>query len=237
MKLIECPSQNFDERVDGQHPTMIILHYTGTPTADEARARFCDPAPNDIVGRISPHYMIGAEGEVYHFVHEEKRAWHAGRAAWGNCTDINSASIGIEIWNSGHEYNFEEFLSIQIEVVIGLIKDIRGRWNIPGQHILGHSDVAPGRKLDPGEKFPWRVLADAGIGLMPEIFAPPPQSAPLKREGFYTGLQAFGYTYTADERTLLNAFRRHFAPHLLGVEGVTDEDVAALFDISRKISA
>lgn len=208
---------------------MIIIHYTGTRTADEALNRFRDPAPTDAIGRISPHYMIGANAEIYAIVDEDKRAWHAGRAAWGNCTDINSASIGIEIWNSGHEYNFEEFISAQIDTLIKLITNIRSRWNIPDKNILGHSDVAPGRKLDPGEKFPWVQLAAAGVGLMPHVF-PSPQPSPAGGEGaFWDGLHRYGYTYTDDKDILLAAFRRHFLPHLVSAGGApTAEDSRAL---------
>ena len=154
MKVIPTPSLNFDDRAGGQSPSLIILHYTGTVTADEARLRFCDATPSDSVGRISPHYMIDGDANIYKFVEEDKRAWHAGRASWGAVTDINSASIGIEIWNSGHEFNFEDFIPAQIDAVIALIKDIRSRWDIPNKNILEHSDVAPERKLDPEEKFP-----------------------------------------------------------------------------------
>lgn len=233
MKIISCPSLNFDDRAGGQLPSMIVLHYTGTRTAEEARDRFCDDVPMDLIGRISPHYMIDGEAQIYQFVDEGKRAWHAGRAAWGSATDINSASIGIEIWNTGHEYDFEDFIPEQIDAVIDLIHDIRSRWEIPDKNILGHSDVAPGRKLDPGEKFPWRKLSAAGIGVMPSVSLGHSADSELGMTGFFKGLRDFGYTYTPDEQTLLTAFRRHFLPHLLGVEGVTDEDIAALFDISR----
>lgn len=222
MAYIPAPSQNFDERANGQSPSMIIIHYTGTSTADEALSRFRDPAPTDSIGRISPHYMIGADAEIYALVDETKRAWHAGRAAWGDCTDINSASIGIEIWNSGHEYNFEDFMPAQIDALMELINDIRTRWQIPDKNILGHSDVAPGRKLDPGEKFPWDKLAAAGIGLMPKANAEP-------LADFYQGLHAYGYTYTDDKTILLGEFRRHFLPHLVQIGGQpTDEDIRAL---------
>jgi N-acetylmuramoyl-L-alanine amidase len=229
MKIISCPSPNFDERAGNQKPSMIIIHYTGTPTADEARARFCDGAPHDSIGRISPHYMIGDSAEIYKFVDEDRRAWHAGRASWGNCTDINSASIGIEIWNTGHEYNFEDFMPAQIDALIELINDIRTRWNIPDKNILGHSDIAPGRKLDPGEKFPWGELAEAGIGLMPKRN----KDLELSYSDFFEKLQAYGYTYSNDKNILLAEFRRHFLPHLLNVEGLTDEDVQSLACISN----
>jgi len=229
MKIINSPSPNFDDRADGQSPSMIILHYTGTQTADEARNIFCDGNPSGSYGRLSPHYMIGEHAEIYQFVDEEKRAWHAGRASWGDVTDINSASIGIEIWNTGHEFDLEDFIPAQIDAVIELIEGICARWDIPQKNILGHSDVAPGRKLDPGEKFPWARLAEAGIGVMPNMGA----TGAVVKDQFFQALKEYGYTYTDDESVLLTEFRRHFMPHLLGVDGVTDADCAALFDISR----
>lgn len=221
MNIISCPSLNFDNRADGQSPSMIIIHYTGTLTADEAKIRFCDNQPTDSIGRISPHYMIGERAEIYQFVDEDKRAWHAGRASWGNNTDINSASIGIEIWNTGHEYHFEDFIPDQINTLIELISDIRTRWNIPDKNILGHSDVAPGRKLDPGEKFPWDKLAASGIGLLPQISGLTKSDA----DHFFDKLRTYGYSYTDHPPILLSEFRRHFLPHLMGIKTITDEDI------------
>ncbi len=229
MNIISTPSLNFDDRADGQSPSMIILHYTGTRTADEARNIFCDANSTAAYGRVSPHYMIGEQAEIYQFVGEQKRAWHAGRASWGGITDINSASIGIEIWNTGHEFDCEDFIPAQIDAVIELIEGICMRWDISQKNILGHSDVAPGRKLDPGEKFPWGRLAEAGIGVMPNTGA----TEAIAKDQFFQSLKDYGYTYTDDEITLLNEFRRHFMPHLLGVDGVSDADCTALFDISR----
>lgn len=228
MKIIPCPSPNFDERAGNQKPSMIVIHYTGTKTADEARMRFCDGVPSDSIGRISPHYMIGENAEIYMFVDEDKRAWHAGQASWGNCTDINSASIGIEIWNTGHEYNLEEFIPSQIDALIGLIKDIRMRWTIPDKNILGHSDVAPGRKLDPGEKFPWDKLANSGIGMMPSSTHPLPSGEGWGEGEIFQKLKNYGYTFTNDKKILLSEFRRHFLPHLLNLKNVTEDDIQAI---------
>lgn len=231
MNLIPCPSTNFDERANKQPPSMIILHYTGTRTAEEARVRFMDAAPTDQYGRLSPHYMIGQYAEVFQFVDEDKRAWHAGRASWGDITDINSASIGIEIWNTGHEFDFEPFMQMQIDALIELINAIRSRWNIPDKNILGHSDIAPGRKLDPGEKFPWKQLAEAGIGVMPSVDAM--QSSSLSDDDFFKMLKEYGYTYTNDRTILLAEFRRHFMPHLLGHIDITNQDKNALVSLIK----
>lgn len=223
MRILDCPSQNFDERSGGQAPSMIILHYTGTPTAEEAKERFCNASPDDTIGRIAPHYMIDGHAQVYKFMDETKRAWHAGRSSWQGITDINSTSIGIEIWNTGHEYDFEEFLPDQITALIGLIQDIRTRWPIADRYILGHSDVAPGRKLDPGEKFPWSVLAESGIGLMPKT-----DDKTVLPEDFYAGLARYGYTYTTDKEVLLKEFRRHFLPSRMNSGALGQDDYNAL---------
>lgn len=224
MNLIFCPSPNFDDRAGGQSPSMIIIHYTGTRTAEEAKLRFCEASPTDSYGRLSTHYMIGAYAEIFQFVEEDKRAWHAGRASWGNITDVNSASIGIEIWNTGHEHDFENFMPAQIDALIELINDIRTRWNILDKNILGHSDVAPGRKLDPGEKFPWRQLAEAGIGVMPDAG----HAATMSDDEFFQKLKEYGYNYSDDKDVLLTEFRRHFLPHLLANKNVSEEDKSAI---------
>lgn len=228
MKIIPCPSPNFDERAGNQKPSMIIIHYTGTQTADEARDIFVSPIAAGEYGRVSPHYMIGEHAEIYKLIDEDKRAWHAGQASWGDCTDINSASIGIEIWNTGHEYNLEDFIPEQIDALIELINDIRTRWAIPDKNILGHSDIASGRKLDPGEKFPWARLAKAGIGVMPLTTHPLPSGEGWGEGEFFQKLKNYGYTYTNDNQILLTEFRRHFLPHLLNHKNVTDEDVQAI---------
>lgn len=217
MNILSCPSTHFDDRPVGVVPSLVILHYTGTKTAEEAKIRFLEEAPGDAVGRISPHYLIDDAGKVTRFVQEEKRAWHAGVSMWQGQSDINGMSIGIEISNSGHEYDLEEYRSEQIDSLIGLIEDIRHRWTIPNSGILGHSDIAPQRKLDPGEKFPWARLATRGIGVVPRIMIEDKDvgSRLLKdRDLFMKALHHYGYDARVDERTLITAFQRHFLPHI-----------------------
>lgn len=223
MDVRSTPSPNFNIRADNQSPSLIILHYTGTKTAVEAHERFCDPNPTDSIGRIAPHYLIDGDAVVWKYVEEDKRAWHAGAASWGNILDVNSASIGIEIWNSGHEYQCEDFQKNQIKILINLIHDIRTRWTILDKNILGHSDVAVGRKLDPGEKFPWEELAQVGIGLMPQV-----STHTLPKDMFFAALKDYGYTYADDHDALLLAFRSHFLPHRLASGPVGDDECAAL---------
>src|SRR5262249_2793887 len=141
---------------------ILVMHYTGMETGAAALARLVDPA-----SRVSSHYTVDEDGMIYHHVPEDCRAWHAGKSYWAGAPDINAPSIGIEIVNPGHEFGSRSFPDAQIEAVIALSLDIFTRHAIPPERVLGHSDVAPARKQDPGELFPWKTLATAGIGLWP----------------------------------------------------------------------
>ena len=165
MKIEVRPSPNFNDR---KHPVdMLVLHYTGMETGQEALDRMCDPE-----AEVSAHYMIWEDGRVVQLVGEDKRAWHAGVSSWQGETDLNSRSIGIEIVNGGHDWPLAgnvlpPYPNAQLDALIELCQGIRERWDIPGSRIVGHSDIAPARKADPGEHFPWDRLARAGIGLWP----------------------------------------------------------------------
>jgi N-acetylmuramoyl-L-alanine amidase len=152
-------SPNYGERKDGRRPDMIILHYTGMSTG-AAALDWLTRAESE----VSSHYFVWEDGRVVQLVPEELRAWHAGKSIWKGETDTNSRSIGIEIVNEGHPGGLPDFPKIQIDAVIALCLDIAKRWNIAPQNVLAHSDVAPIRKVDPGEKFPWNILADSGVG-------------------------------------------------------------------------
>jgi N-acetylmuramoyl-L-alanine amidase len=199
MRQISSP--NFNDRKNNQAPVMLILHYTGTRSAEEAEEIYRTP------NQVAPHYMIDKDGAVTQYVAEDKRAWHAGQSSFDGLQDINSSSIGIEIVNSGHVYDFEHFPSLQISKLMELIRSIRLRWSIPDCYILGHSDIAPGRKIDPGEKFPWDILHQNGIGLLPHFndtnFQPETVDWSQK-------LKEFGYDYTDDFNILTHEFRRHY---------------------------
>src|SRR3954469_9726433 len=158
------PSPNFDERTGLGHADMIVLHYTGMQFAHEAIHRLADPA-----ARVSSHYVVLENGSIVQMVQESKRAWHAGVSAWGGDTDINSRSIGIEICNPGHEFDYVDFPSRQIAATITLCRSILTRNIIRPENIVAHSDVAPSRKQDPGEKFPWKLLAQSGVGLWVDV--------------------------------------------------------------------
>lgn len=162
LKFTACPSPNHDERT--LPITLLVLHYTGMESGEAALKHMCDPA-----AKVSAHYMVGEDGQIFQLVDEDRRAWHAGISSWGGETNINSASIGIEIVNGGHDFGLPDYPDGQIKSVIKLCRDIMTRNNISDFGILAHSDIAPQRKQDPGEKFPWAKLADNGIGIWPEV--------------------------------------------------------------------
>lgn len=210
----DCPSPNFGPRRGKRAPDMLLIHYTGMHSAAAARAQLCDPKAG-----VSAHYLIDEDGQILRLVAESDRAWHAGRAFWAGETDINSAAIGIELVNPGHAFGYRRFPDAQIEALIALAGDILARHPIPAHRVLGHADVAPTRKTDPGELFPWARLAAAGIGLWP--FDPPP--APGDPTRLPALLAAFGYG-APDSRDTLIAFQRHFRPTC--IDGRADGDCA-----------
>lgn len=231
--LIDAPSPNFNARRGP--PDMIVLHYTGMQTAEGAIARLRDPG-----AEVSAHYVVDEDGRVLSLVPEERRAWHAGRGEWQGETDVNAASIGIEIVNPGHEFGYRPFPQAQIARVIDLVADIRSRWTVPDVRIIAHSDCAPGRKQDPGELFPWRQLAQAGHGLW---FEPAAEriaalGVPLSPgdEGLgvivlRSGLHRLGYglkpggDYDDQTRLTIEAFQRHWRPDR--VDGIADGETRA----------
>lgn len=158
-------SPNFEARAGGVSPSMIIVHYTGMQSAEAALSRLCDP-----LAKVSAHYCIDEGGTIYALVDEGMRAWHAGKSYWDGVEDINSHSIGIELVNPGHEFGYRPFPAVQIEAFIALCHDIKSRHEI--EWILGHSDVAPERKQDPGELFPWNRVADENIGKLAKDLKP-----------------------------------------------------------------
>ena len=226
--VAECiASPNHNERRIDEPPDMLILHYTGMGGGGAAVRWLCDP-----VSEVSSHYLVHEDGRVFQMVPEERRAWHAGIADWRGRADVNSRSIGIEIVNPGHEHGYPDFPDVQIEAVIKLCGDCSGRWPIQPEFVLAHSDVAPARKADPGEKFPWMRLHERGIG---HYVRPSPLGGGrfigLGDEGepvaaFQALLAAYGYGVEAsgrfDEATRLAtvAFQRHFRPSR--VDGVAD---------------
>ncbi len=217
------PSPNFGPREPAKPVNLLILHYTGMPVADAALLWLGSPQ-----SQVSCHYFVFEDGRISQLVAEQQRAWHAGVSCWKGANDINSRSIGIEIANPGHDHGYPEFPKIQIEAVARLCLDIMSRTGVMSGNVLAHSDVAPGRKIDPGEKFPWGQLAEGGIG----IFAPPipAQTGTIAdcepADKVQRLLVAFGYCvgqsgeYDRQTRTCIEAFQRHFRPER--VDGIVD---------------
>lgn len=222
LRIVDAPSPNHGPRPAGGRIDILLLHYTGMPSAGAALDRMRDPA-----AEVSAHYMIDEDGTVYRLVPEDRRAWHAGRSSWGGETDINSASIGIEIVNPGHEFGYRPFPELQMAAVETLCRDIVGRHPIPRHRVLGHSDVAPQRKEDPGELFDWPRLARAGIGLWPDAAAPV-ADVPGDIAAAQALLAAIGYavpsTGILDIETMkvVTAFQRRFRP--ARCDGMLDEE-------------
>jgi N-acetylmuramoyl-L-alanine amidase len=196
MQIIPHPSPNQNARPGGVD--MLILHYTGMKTAAEALARLCDPA-----AEVSAHYMIDEDGTIYALVPEHRRAWHAGVSYWRGRENLNDVSIGIEIVNPGHEWGYRPFPERQIDALAELCRAILSRHPIPPENVVGHSDVAPDRKQDPGELFPWRHLAAQGIGVWPA-------SEAVSGEGADAALTRIGYDPALPLALRLAAFRRHW---------------------------
>ncbi len=210
--MTPVPSPNFDARPGDGIVDMLVLHYTGMESAQAALGRMCDRQ-----AKVSAHYMIDEDGTVFSLVEEDKRAWHAGVASWQGKTDVNARSVGIELVNPGHEFGYRPFPPPQMTALADLARDILGRHPIPARNVVGHSDVAPFRKQDPGELFDWRGLAVQGIGLWPEVWEP--MSAPEDTPNFL--LETYGYE-THDLGAALRAFQRHFHPQR--IDGLADAE-------------
>ena len=205
MTIIETPSPNFDERTLGI--SMIVLHYTGMQDGQAALDRLCDPE-----AKVSAHYLVHEDGTIVRIVAENKRAWHAGKSRWRNIEDVNSASIGIEIVNPGHEFGYCPFPEEQIDALLPLIAEIKERHGITRGNVVGHSDIAPTRKKDPGELFPWHRLARLRLAL------PRPTKNlmdPMWTDaGFLVALERFGYD-VSDKLAAVVAFQRRYRPELI----------------------
>ena len=208
MDITDTPSPNFDQRT--LPVSMIVLHYTGMETAQAAIDRLRDPE-----ARVSAHYLVCEDGQVLRLVAEEHRAWHAGASRWRGIEDVNSASVGIEIVNPGHEFGYRPFLEEQIDALVPLVAAIKERHGITRGNVVGHSDIAPMRKQDPGELFPWNRLARLRLAL------PRPTKGlmdPMWTDaGFLVALERFGYD-VGDKLAAVVAFQRRFRPELIDGE-------------------
>ena len=200
-------------------------------SADAALDRLRDPA-----AKVSAHYLIAEDGRVFRLAPETRRAWHAGVSSWKGERDVNGRSIGVELVNPGHDHGYRDFPDAQVEALVALLDAIRDRWEIGDGDIVGHSDVAPARKIDPGERFPWKRLAQAGHGLWVDPLAAPGPSLAQGDEGagvflFQAALTRLGYdcapsgAFNGETRTIVEAFQRHWRPER--IDGVADGDTRA----------
>jgi len=243
LRFIDRPSPNFDART--RAIDLVVLHYTGMQDGEAALARLTDPAPtagkypgpwqdtsaapDAPLSRVSAHYVVGEDGTVYRVVPEESRAWHAGASSWQGEGDVNSRAIGIEIVNGGHDFALPDYPAEQIDAVIALVGDILARHDLKPVQVVAHSDIAPERKQDPGEKFPWKRLADAGVAVWPDAAPITPELSVVTVQ---TQLAAIGYAVTQtgvmDNQTkaALSAFQRRFRPTL--IDGSADDETRAL---------
>ncbi|MGF6426300.1 MULTISPECIES: N-acetylmuramoyl-L-alanine amidase [Bradyrhizobium] len=226
------PSANFGDRANGRQPDMIVLHYTGMPDVEGAITQLCTAGTE-----VSAHYIVLEDGRIVQCVPESKRAWHAGVSAWAGDDDINSCSIGVEIVNRGHDWGYPDFPLRQIAAVIALCRGIMLRRKIVSHRVLGHSDVAPARKKDPGEKFPWHSLANSGVGHWV-------QPAPMVRgdalqlgaisdsvSNMQAAFRRYGYNIPTNGKfdgptmEVVTAFQRHFRPER--IDGIADRSTMA----------
>jgi N-acetylmuramoyl-L-alanine amidase len=222
------PSPNHDERADNRPPDMVLMHYTGMQDGPSALDRLCSAD-----SKVSAHYVVFEDGRIVQCVPEARRAWHAGVSFWAGETDINSRAIGIEVVNPGHDYGYPDFPISQIAAVISLCRSILSRHRIVSDRVLAHSDVAPARKQDPGEKFPWGLLSHSRVGhwVKPEpaaqdsrAFRPGDSGEDVQR--LQRALASYGYgiadTGQYDEQTaiVMTAFQRHFRPEK--IDGIAD---------------
>lgn len=232
LSCIERPSPNFNERAEGRAVDILLLHYTGMESGEAAASRLCDPE-----AKVSAHYLVDEAGAVTRMVPEEMRAWHAGVGQWAGEGDINGCSIGIEIVNGGHDFGCPPYPDAQMRAVEALSLEILSRHPIPARRVLGHSDVAPARKADPGEWFDWARLARAGVGLWVE--PEPIVEGPVLTQGdrgdpvaelqymladYGYGLEVLG-RYDEATKAVVTAFQRHFRPEK--VDGVADVSTVA----------
>jgi len=238
--ILERPSPNHQHRSEPARIDMLVLHYTGMKTAEEAIDRLCDAA-----ARVSAHYVVDEDGTIWRLVPEPWRAFHAGRSCWAGESDLNDVSIGIEIVNPGHEWGYRPFPEKQMVAVERLTGALLARFPIPRHRVVGHSDIAPDRKSDPGELFEWARLARAGIGIWP---APAAELANrrgcgigvVERVGALADLAAIGYCVIAGAETAaITAFQRRFRPEhpdgrLDGETVLRLAEVRAAYDRARR---
>jgi N-acetylmuramoyl-L-alanine amidase len=232
VNLIDHPSPNSEARRDGAAPSFVVLHYTGMKSGADALTRLSDPA-----SKVSAHYVVEEDGRVFNLVDESQRAWHAGLSFWRGITDINSASIGIEIVNPGHEFGYRAFPLAQMQAVAALCADIKTRYTLPADAFLAHSDIAPLRKEDPGELFDWKMLAQQGIGLWPQTEALEQKAMGADEAKDLLARFGFAAPQNDDElkKTLIAFQRRYDQQNVSGeLKGATPSRLRALVRLSHR---
>ncbi len=231
--IVDAPSPNVNERPEGAPIDLIVLHYTGMIDGPSAIKRLRDPD-----AKVSAHYVVEEDGRIFRLADESLRAWHAGLATWAGASDVNSRSIGVEVVNGGHDFGLPDYSATQIAALIDLLADVLERRGIPPIRVVGHSDVAPARKDDPGEKFPWPQLAAAGVAVAPSVsekrrdvvYAPGARDAGVS--GVQASLSLIGYgvetsgALDAATQGVVRAFQRRFRPER--IDGALDLETLAL---------
>lgn len=219
-------SPNYSKRRHGLRPDMVVIHYTGMATGEAAVARLCDPT-----AEVSAHYVIHEDGTTTPLVDEMHRAWHAGQGQWGWVKDVNSHSIGFELVNRGPESATPEFPNIQMQTLERILAEVLRRYRIPPERVIGHSDLAPGRKFDPGPYFDWKRLADKGLSIWTET-----EALDADWQGFRQAAKVFGYRAPPDDpkgwEAVLDAFRLRFRPEITGP--LAGEDVGVITALAEK---
>ncbi len=228
-------SPNYDERPEGVNPSILVFHYTGMEDMKTAKERLCNAD-----SKVSAHYLIDEDGYIYNLVPEEKRAWHAGISYWDGIVDVNSHSIGVELVNKGHEFGYHEFSKKQMQSLLNLSYDIMSRYKI--NHVLGHSDVAPERKQDPGELFDWKWLAKNGVGIWAEPSKEDIENAKVIYRNDYEIeklLADFGYNPIVPYIDKIIAFHRHFYPETFKKNeqmNISKQTVVRLVSLVRQLN-
>ena len=230
MEITKLYSPNFDKKKRlNKNITTIIIHYTGMQSERESFKRLISPG-----SKVSCHYLINRSGKIFKMVKEENIAWHAGKSMWRNYKNLNKNSIGIELVNKGHRYGYQHFTKIQIKKLIELCKYLKRKYAIKKKNFLGHSDIAPLRKIDPGEKFPWKYLSSKGLGIYPNKIIIKNKFQKPQSKNFFKNLHTIGYRYlkTNFKKKIIKNFQRRYRPQK--VNGILDQETFKISEFLTK---
>ena len=231
MEISKYNSPNYDKKArSSKSITCIIIHYTGMQSERESLQRLIHPK-----SRVSCHYLISRNGKIFNLVKEKNIAWHAGKSKWQNYKDLNKNSIGIELVNKGHRFGYQSFTSKQINALVILCKSLKRKYKIKNSLVLGHSDISPLRKIDPGEKFPWRYLSSKGIGIYPKTRFKNYKKLKNTFQGiFFKNLHNLGYRYlnTALRKRIVKNFQRRYRQS--NINGEVDKETFKISEFLTK---